>query len=121
MVFPRRLLLWLLPHPVGAVVLEAPFDSMGTAAQYHYPYLPAYWLVKDRYESAAKIAGIEAPLFLFHGGRDRVVPDSLGRKVFQAAREPKEAFWLPEGDHNDLFERGAGEKVVFFIRKRLIL
>lgn len=105
--------------PVGAVVLEAPFDSMASAAQFHYPYLPAYWLVKDRYESDQKIADIAAPLFLFHGARDRVVPDTLGRALFASAREPKESLWLPEGDHNDLFSHGAGDKAVAFIRSKI--
>ena len=107
--------------PVGAVVLEAPFDSMAEMARYHYPYLPAYWLVKDRYESVAKIDRIGSPLFLLHGGRDQVVPSIFGRKLFQAARDPKELLVLPEADHNDLFEHGAGEKVVLFLRKVLVL
>ncbi len=103
--------------PVGAVILEAPFDSMVTAARYHYPYLPAHWLLKDRYESVSKIAEIGAPLLVIHGGHDLVIPDVFGRKLFQAAHEPKEALWLPAATHTDLFSHGAGKKVVSFIRK----
>ena len=42
--------------PVGAVVLEAPFTSVGDVAQAHYPFIPARWLVRDRFDSASKIA-----------------------------------------------------------------
>ncbi len=105
--------------PVGAVVLEAPFSSVAAAAQHHYPYLPAYWLVKDRFASIEKIAAIGAPLLVVHGERDRIIPIRMGREVFAAAREPKESLWLANADHNDLFEHDAGTTVLAFIRRRL--
>jgi fermentation-respiration switch protein FrsA (DUF1100 family) len=105
--------------PVGAVVLEAPFSSVAAAAQHHYPYLPAYWLVKDRYDSIEKIADIGAPLLVVHGERDHVIPTRMGCEIFSAAREPKESLWLADADHNNLFEHGAGSRVVAFIRGRL--
>jgi fermentation-respiration switch protein FrsA (DUF1100 family) len=104
-------------RPVGAVVLEAPFSSMAAAAQYHYPYLPAYWLVKDRYDSIEKIAHIGAPLLVVHGERDRVVPARMGREIFAIAREPKEALWLARADHNDVFDHGPAPAILAFIRK----
>lgn len=106
-------------NPVGAVVLEAPFSSMAAAAQHHYPYLPAYWLVKDRYASIDKISNIGAPLLVVHGERDGVVPIRMGREIFAAAREPKEALWVAKADHNDLFEHGIGPAVVAFIGRHL--
>lgn len=105
--------------PVGAVILEAPFSSMGAAAQHHYPYLPAYWLVKDRYASVDKIADIRAPLFVIHGTRDQIIPERFGREIFAAAREPKESLWLPQADHNNLFDQGVAAAVTSFIRRRM--
>lgn len=105
--------------PVGALVLEAPFTSMASAAQYHYPYVPAYWLVRDRFDSLAKIADVGAPLLIFHGGRDRTVPERLGRRLFAAAPEPKEALWIPEADHNDLYDFGAARAVLDFLGRRV--
>lgn len=106
--------------PVGAVVLEAPFSSVAAAAQHHYPYLPAYWLVKDRYASIEKIANIGAPLLVIHGERDQVIPARMGQEVFAAAREPKEALWLSDADHNNVFEHGAASTVIAFIRRRVV-
>jgi hypothetical protein len=105
--------------PIGAVVLEAPFSSVAAAAQYHYPYLPAYWLVKDRFASIDKIADIRAPLLVIHGARDQVIPERFGREIFAAAREPKESLWLPQADHNNVFEHGVAGAVTAFIRRRL--
>ncbi len=102
---------------LGAVVLESPFTTMGETAQVHYPYLPAKWLVKDKYESAAKIAAIGAPLLVLHGELDRVVPFAHGERMLQAAAEPKESFFHPLAGHVDLFDLGADAASVAFIRK----
>jgi fermentation-respiration switch protein FrsA (DUF1100 family) len=103
--------------PVGAVVLEAPFTSLGDAAAAHYPFVPARALVKDRYDSLSKIAMIGAPLFVAHGENDQVVPVKQGRKLFEAARNPKEGHWIAGGQHNDLYAHGVGAMVVTFLNR----
>lgn len=102
---------------VAAVILEAPFSSMGAAAQIHYPYVPAYWLVRDKFDSIAKIAEVGAPVFVFHGEADRVVPSRLGKRLFEAAREPKESLWLPRAAHNDLYDHGAAQAILGFLAR----
>ncbi len=106
-------------RPAGAVVLEAPFTSIAAVAQRHYFYLPAYWLVKDRFDIESVIDRIDAPLFVFQGERDEVVPNSLGRALYAAAAEPKEAQWYPRARHNDLYDHGAARDVIDFIERRL--
>ena len=101
--------------PVRALILEAPFSSMGDAAQFRHPYVPARWLVRDRYDNLAKIGRISAPLFIIHGDLDRVLPQSQGRMVFDAAQQPKQALWIDGGGHNDLFDHGAGQAVLEFL------
>lgn len=106
-------------QPVGAVVLEAPYTSIAAVAQRHYFYLPAYWLVKDRFDAEAWIGRIDAPLYVFQGERDSIIPIRFGRALFEAAREPKEAKWLPRAGHNDLYDHGAAPGVIDFIERRL--
>lgn len=102
---------------VAALILEAPFSSMGAAAQIHYPYVPARWLVRDRYDSLSKIADVAAPVFVFHGAADEVVPIRLGRRLFEAARDPKESLWLPRANHNDLYDHGAAQAALSFLSR----
>jgi fermentation-respiration switch protein FrsA (DUF1100 family) len=102
-------------RPARALILEAPFSSMGDAAQYRHWYVPARWLVRDRYENLAKIERISAPLFVIHGDQDRVLPQAHGRMLFAAAREPKKALWIDGGGHTDLFDHGAGQAVLDFL------
>ncbi len=101
--------------PVAAVVLEAPFTSTVDVGASHYPWAPVRWLMKDRFDSHSKIAGIQAPVLIVHGGRDRVVPIRFGEALYAAAVPPKDSLWIPDAGHNDLDAFGASEKVLAFL------
>ena len=103
--------------PVAAVVLEAPFSSAVAAGKSHYPWLPVGILLKDRYDSISKIKSINAPLMIFHGTSDRVVPAKLGQKLFAAAIAPKTDHWINGASHNDLFDHGGDVLTLEFIEK----
>jgi fermentation-respiration switch protein FrsA (DUF1100 family) len=102
-------------EPLAAVVLEAPFTSAVDAGAQHYPWAPVRWLMKDRFESRSKIAEIQAPVLIVHGGRDRVIPFSHGEALYAAAVAPKESLWIPEAGHNDLDAHGASAKIQAFL------
>lgn len=105
------------PVPVGAVVLESPFSSLGDAAQAHYPFVPARYLIKDRFDSIAKIDKIGSPLFIVNGDLDGVIPPDQGRRLLDAAREPKEGRWIAGAGHNNLYDFGVSKMVIDFIRR----
>lgn len=103
-------------EPVAAVVLEAPFTSMGEAAATHYPWVPARTLVRDRYDSLGKIDAIGARLLVVHGTADEVVPVEQGRRLYAAAAEPKQARWIDGAGHNDLFSHDAVRIILEFLQ-----
>ena len=102
----------------AATVLEAPFTSIADVAQRHYWYLPAKWLVLDRYDILRIIGKIKSPLLVIHGEKDNIINISLGKKVFDAAPQPKEALFVPNAGHNDLFEFNVAEKLLIFLEKQ---
>jgi len=104
--------------PVGAVVLEAPFTSMIDAAKSHYPYIPVNLLLLDRFETIAKIRHIDSPLFIFHGSADATVPQTLGKRLFDEAADPKSAKWIDGAGHSNLYEYGADKDVLDFIKRK---
>ncbi len=108
---------WARKSSIGVIVLEAPFTSLGDVAAVHYPFVPARVLVKDRFESITKIAKVKAPVFIVNGDQDGVVPREQGKRLFQAALEPKEGHWIPGAGHNNLYDFGVSELVIAFIRK----
>ena len=103
--------------PVGAVVLEAPYSSIAEVAQHHYFYIPAKLLIRDKFDSLSRIAAIKAPLLVVHGELDRTIPIRFAKALFARAVEPKQAVWLPNANHNDIYEHGAGEAILSFLAK----
>ena len=92
--------------PPLALILVSPFASVRDMAHIAFPLLPSAWLVRNRYDSLARIGTIQRPLLILHGEHDEIVPISQGDKLFQAANPPKRFQILPETGHNDIFEAG---------------
>jgi len=86
------------------LVLQSSFTSIRAMARIHYPLLPRF-MVPDAYPTQRRLAAMEVPVLVVHGERDRIVPVSEGRALFEAAREPKRLIVFPEAGHNDLVER----------------
>lgn len=86
---------------VGGIILEAAFYNLHSMARRYYPFLA--FLAKDRYDNAAKIGRIRAPILFIHAETDQVTPISEGRRLFDSAQAPKGGLWLPSGDHNNAF------------------
>ena len=84
-----------------ALILESTFSSLRDVAASHYSQTLAGIVPADKLDSASKIKKFVGPLFQSHGDRDGTVPYSLGRKLFDAANQPKTFIPLPGRDHND--------------------
>lgn len=90
-------------QPPTALILESPFPSVPYMARRLYPYLPVWPLLRTRYDSLSKIGEVQAPLLVLHGVNDDIVPIEAGRKLFEAAREPKEFYVISGAGHNDTY------------------
>jgi fermentation-respiration switch protein FrsA (DUF1100 family) len=83
------------------LVLESTFTSIPDMGARLFPWLPVRWLVRTQLNAAAIIGDYHGPLLQSHGDADRTVPNELGRRLFEAANEPKHFRPLPGHDHND--------------------
>jgi fermentation-respiration switch protein FrsA (DUF1100 family) len=88
-------------QPHRALILVKTFTSIPDMAQCVYPWLPVRWLVRNRFDNLEKIGRCTAPIFIAHGTADRLVPFEQGKRLFEAASEPKHFLALPGLDHND--------------------
>jgi fermentation-respiration switch protein FrsA (DUF1100 family) len=104
-----------LQRQVKALVLEAPFTSTVAVGQLMWPFLPLGLIMVDQYRTIDRIGEVKVPLFISHGGRDAIIPLDQARHVYHAANEPKSIAVVPQAGHNDLFERGAWDKVHGFL------
>ena len=104
-------------HPVHTMILRSPYTSIAEVAQIQLPYIPARWLVRDRFDALSKIGLNKAPLFVFHGDADTLIPMTLGRQLFDAASEPKTWLTIPGMGHNDVQTPQAEAAVLEFLRQ----
>ena len=95
---------------IAAVVAESPFASYrGIAreklAQFSLTWplqVPLSWLISDRYAALDVVADLAPiPLLLIHGERDAVVDAQHSQRLFDAARDPRDLWRIPEGGHID--------------------
>jgi len=78
-------------------IVEGTFTSIpDVASSMKWGWLPLGPLITQRFESASKVSRIGSPLLVVHGADDSLIKPELGRKLFEAAQEPK-AFVLVEG------------------------
>jgi len=85
---------------VEALVVESTFTSLPDIGQAVYPWIPVRFLSRAKYDSAAKIGAIGVPVLVIHSPQDDLIPFEFGRRLFEAAREPKR-FLATAGGHND--------------------
>ena len=83
----------------GALILESTFTSMPDMAARVYPFLPARWLCRFRYEALAYLKNVRCPVLVAHSPDDEMVPFAQGQRLFAAAAEPKQFLTL-HGSHN---------------------
>jgi hypothetical protein len=98
------------------LILESTFSSLADVAAYHYPWLPIRWLLRTKLDAVAKIAAYRGPLLQTHGDSDTIVPDHFGRRLFEAAKGPKQFLVIPGADHNDPRDRAYYEKLRAFVQ-----
>jgi len=96
-------------RPPYALILESPLPSIAELARHHYPFLPAGRLLRTKYDSLSKIANVHVPLLVLHGDQDEVIPFQSGRKLFEAANEPKRFYTIRGAGHNDTYVVGGRE------------
>ncbi|MCK5296927.1 MAG: alpha/beta hydrolase [Alphaproteobacteria bacterium] len=104
-----------------AIILEAPFSSALDVAKIGYWYLPTSFLMKDKFDSVARIKNVKAPLLLIHGESDKTIPVALGRKLLEAANEPKKGIFIPNAHHANLYDFGAHKKILEWLSKEFPL
>ena len=91
-------------HP-RRVILETPFVDLADVAQKHFPILPVRWLLPYAFDNAAHLTRTPAPVTIFHGTADTVVPYASGRALYErlkAADKRVEFITIEGGEHNTL-------------------
>ncbi len=90
-------------EPAGLMV-ESVFSSARSMADKIFPLLSRVVFLRFHFNTQARIKEVSSPLLVLHSPHDEIIPFEQGKKVFEAANEPK-TFVEMTGDHNYGFIR----------------
>ena len=76
-------------QPVGAVILEGAPASLVAIGQQQYPMFPIRLIMRNPFESIARIPRVRSPKLFLHSPEDDIIPIAEGRRLFEAAPAPK--------------------------------
>jgi uncharacterized protein len=91
----------------AGLIVEGGLVSVVQRGQELYPFIPVRWIARTRFSSIDKISQVSTPKLFLHAVADEVIPLSHGRRLFQAAAEPK-TFVELRGTHSDAFAADSG-------------
>ena len=81
----------------AGTLVEGTFTSIpDVVSSFKWGWLPVSAFITQRFEAVKRVAGIGSPLLVVHGSEDRLIPPTLGQRLFDAATG-KKAFVLVEG------------------------
>lgn len=85
------------------LILETPYYSLVDVAQDRFPILPVKSLLKYKMNSFEYIQKVQAPIRIFHGTEDKIVPYESGNKLYKSIpHSNKKLYTIPNGEHNNL-------------------
>ncbi|RMD70539.1 MAG: alpha/beta hydrolase [Gammaproteobacteria bacterium] len=85
-----------------ALILESTFTSLPELAAELYPFLPAKWLTRFRYDTRGALKDLRSPLLIIHSREDEIIPFHHALSLYRTAPPPK-ALLAIHGSHNGGF------------------
>lgn len=83
-------------RPAAGLILQSPFVSAFRVLT-RVPLLPF-----DKFPNLNRIRHVHCPVLVIHGLKDGVIGSWHGKKIYDAANQPKQFLWVQGADHNDL-------------------
>lgn len=90
------------PTEINGLALLVPYDKLASVAQRQMPFLPAYFLLFDRFDPAECLKAYHGPVKIVIAGGDEIIGAAAGRLLFDSYAGPKEMQEFPRAGHNDV-------------------
>lgn len=81
------------------LLLESTFTSIAAMGKRMFPLLPVQALVRYSYDTAGRLPHMVCPVYVAHSPEDKTVPFTMGRTLWDLAKQPKQ-FYTLSGPHN---------------------
>ncbi len=96
---------WLaaeFPHDVKGLLLVAPYDNLVSVGKVRMPFFPVSLMQWDRFTSDRYLQNYQGSVAMMFAGRDYVVPNRLGHRLYDGYQGTKKFWNFPEAGHNGL-------------------
>lgn len=94
----------------SGTIVEGTFTSIAdVVSSSQWGWMPVSLLITQRFEAVNKVSQIGSPLLVVHGGEDRLILPDLGRKLYEAAAEPKQFVLVEGGSHHNTNQVGQAQ------------
>jgi pimeloyl-ACP methyl ester carboxylesterase len=103
--------------PVDRLVLVTPYDSIANVARAHIPFIPASF-IRDKWNSAGKVADLALPVWVLRASLDTVVPPSSTDRLLAAFHRPVGVEWM-DTTHNGVWDDSHIGKTAAFLHRAL--
>ncbi|WP_309681474.1 alpha/beta fold hydrolase [Polaromonas sp.] len=86
----------------SGTIVESTFTSIAdVVSSSKWGWMPVSLLITQRFEAVQKVGQIRSPLLVVHGTEDQLILPDLGRKLFEAAAQPKQFMLVQGGSHHN--------------------
>jgi fermentation-respiration switch protein FrsA (DUF1100 family) len=88
--------------PPAGLIIQSSFTSAADMAASVLPFFPTVFL-HTKMDSISKIANAHCFKLFIHSPADEIIPYKLGRRLYEAAPEPKEFYEVKGAPHNSTY------------------
>ena len=91
----------------SGTIVESTFTSIAdVVGSTRWGWMPWSLLITQRLAAVEKVSHIGSPLLVVHGSEDQLIPTALGKKLYDAAAEPKQFVLVEGGSHHNTNQVG---------------
>jgi len=90
------------PQEVAGLVLFVPYHDLASVAQRHFWFLPAYFLLRDRFNPAECLQGYHGPVKFVVAGADEIIGPASGIRLADGYNGSKSLEVVAGAHHNDV-------------------
>ena len=95
------------PSEIAGLALLVPYHLLASVAQRQMWFLPAYFLLLDRFNPDQCLRNYHGPVQFAVAGADEILGPATGRKLFDHYAGPKQLEFIPGAHHNDVAGQSA--------------
>jgi len=89
------------PQAIAGMALLVPYNDLASVAQRRFWFLPAYYLLRDRFNPAQSLKQYDGPINFLVAGADEIIGPDSGRRLYDGYNGPKNLQVIPGARHND--------------------